>query len=59
FISLFFRDPSVGSQRIYDAAFDSKFADANAVYITGNQVAPIKHGMTVEEKQALLAGIQG
>ena len=58
FLSRFFGDPAVGSQRIYQAGFDPKFADVNAVYITNNKVAQIKHGMTADQKQALLAGVQ-
>lgn len=58
FISRFFPDPSVGSKLIYKAGFSSKFAQSNAVYITGNNVASIKSRMTDREKQALLAGIK-
>jgi len=58
FISRFFPDPSVGSKLIYNAGFSSKFADNNAVYITGNKVASIKSRMTDQEKQALLTEIQ-
>jgi len=58
FLSRFFPDPSVGSKLIYNAGFSSKFADSNAVYITGNKVAPIKSCMTAQEKQTLLAEIK-
>ncbi|MEM7802365.1 MAG: SDR family NAD(P)-dependent oxidoreductase [Chloroflexota bacterium] len=55
---LFFNDPEVGTQRIYDAGFDSRFADANGVYITGDKIVDIKNGLTGQDKKALLAGIQ-
>ncbi|MGV8896240.1 MAG: SDR family NAD(P)-dependent oxidoreductase [Rhodoglobus sp.] len=58
FLSRFFGDPAVGSQRIYDAGFDPRFADADAVYISHNAVRPVKHGMTGEQKRALLDGIR-
>lgn len=56
-VRLFFNDPKVGTQRIYDAGFDTRFASENRIYITGDKIVPIKHGMTEQEKQALLAGI--
>ncbi|MBH0082756.1 SDR family NAD(P)-dependent oxidoreductase [Salinibacterium sp. SWN167] len=59
FLSRFFGDPAVGSQRIYDAGFAEQFTGASAVYITGNKIAAVRHGMNVEQKQALLAGISG
>ncbi|MEM7114562.1 MAG: SDR family NAD(P)-dependent oxidoreductase [Chloroflexota bacterium] len=57
-VRLFFNEPEVGTQRIYDAGFDAQFAAENRVYITSDKIVPIKHGMTEQEKQALLAGIR-
>ncbi|MEM7335720.1 MAG: SDR family NAD(P)-dependent oxidoreductase [Chloroflexota bacterium] len=57
-VRFFFNDPKVGTQRIYDAGFDARFSTENRVYITGDKIVPIKHGMTQQQKQALLAGIR-
>lgn len=57
-VRLFFNEPEVGTQRIYDAGFDARFAAENRIYITGDKIVPIKHGMMEQEKQALLAGIR-
>ncbi|MEM7115619.1 MAG: SDR family NAD(P)-dependent oxidoreductase [Chloroflexota bacterium] len=57
-VRFFFNDPKVGTQRIYDAGFDAKFSAENRVYITGDKIVLIKHGMTEQQKQALLAGIR-
>ena len=53
----FFNDPEVGSQRIYNAGFDDRFIAENGIYITGDKVVAVKHGMTEQDKKALLAGI--
>lgn len=37
--------------------FDARFSTKNRFYITGDKVVAVKHGMTAQEKQALLAGI--
>lgn len=55
--SRFFSEPEVGSQRIYHAGFDERFANENGVYITGDKVVAVKNGMTAQDKEALLAGI--
>ena len=57
-VRFFFNEPDVGSQRIYNAAFDARFSAENRVYITGDKVVAIKHGITAADKAALLAGIQ-
>ena len=54
----FFNDPEVGSQRIYNAGFDDRFNTANGVYITGDKIVAVKHGMTAQDKKTLLAGIK-
>ena len=57
-LSLFFNDPSVGSQLIYNAGFDPQFAEANQVYLTKNKIVPVKTSMTAAERAELLAGIK-
>lgn len=57
-VRFFFNDPEVGSQRIYNAGFDAQFSAENQVYITDDKVVTIKHGMTEQDKVALLAGIR-
>ncbi len=54
---LFFNEPEVGSQRIYNAGFDEQFAAENGVYISGDKVVTVKYGLAVQDKEALLAGI--
>ncbi len=54
---LFFSEPEVGSQRIYNAAFDERFTAENGVYIAGDKVVAVKYGLSVQDKEALLAGI--
>lgn len=56
-VRFFFNDPKIGTQRIYDAGFDERFSAENRVYITGDKVVTVKHGMTAQDKRALLAGI--
>ena len=56
-LRLFFNEPEVGSQRIYNAGFDERFATENGVYISGDKVVAVKYGMTVQDKEALLAGL--
>lgn len=56
--SLFFSEPEVGSQRIYNAGFDERFSAENQAYISNDKVIPIKHGMTSQQKEALLAGLR-
>ena len=53
----FFSDPDVGSQKIYDAGFDVRFSAENRAYIANNKVVAVKHGLSVQDKEALLAGI--
>ena len=57
-LSLFFNDPSVGSQLIYNAGFDSQFAKSNKVYLTKNKIVPVSTSMSADEKAKLLAGIK-
>ena len=57
-LSLFFSDPSVGTQRIYNAGFDASFADSNGVFINKDKIVPIKPTMSADQKSQLLAGIK-
>lgn len=56
---IFFSDPEKGGgQRLYNAAFDPQFADANRVFLSNDKIVPIKHGLSEADKAILLAGIQ-
>lgn len=57
FARMFFSEPEVGSQRIYNAGFNERFSAENGVYISGDKVIAIKHGMSVQDRELLLAGI--
>ncbi len=54
---LFFNEPAVGSQRIYNAGFDERFTSQNGIFITGDKVVAVRHGLSTSDKDALLAGI--
>lgn len=55
---IFFSDPEKGGgQRLYNAAFDPQFSTENRVFLSNDKVIPIKHDMTIQQKEALLAGI--
>lgn len=54
---LFFNEPEVGSQRIYNAGFDEQFSAENGVFIAGDKVVAVKQGLSEQDKEALLAGI--
>ena len=47
-LRLFFHEPEVGSQRIYNAGFAQRFATQNGVYISGDKVVAVKHGMKAQ-----------
>lgn len=55
---VFFKDPSFGAQRLYNAAFDDRFANANAAFLANDRVVPVKHDLTLQDKDRLLARIQ-
>ncbi|MEO0599458.1 MAG: SDR family NAD(P)-dependent oxidoreductase, partial [Chloroflexota bacterium] len=56
-LSRFFNEPEVGTQRIFDAGYDERFSNANGVYITGDKITSLKHNLSSEDKEALLATI--
>ena len=56
-LSRFFNDPEIGTQRIYNAGFDERFSDANAVYITNDKIVPIQHKLSPDDKRRLLATV--
>ena len=54
---LFFNDPEVGSQRIYNAGFDERFTAESGVLITGDKIVAVKHRLSEQDKELLLAGL--
>lgn len=57
-MSLFFNDPAVGTQRIYDAAFADKYASETGTYITKDKSHKISQRISRDETEALLSRIQ-
>lgn len=56
--TVFFHEPSVGAQRLYNAAFDERFANTTAAFLNNDKIINIKHGLSKEDKAKLLAAIQ-
>lgn len=57
-VSLFFKSPDFGSQRLYYAAFDGKFQKLNAVYLYNDKVLKLKNALTSDNKKKILSAIQ-
>lgn len=57
-VSLFFKSPDFGAQRLYNAAYDEKLQNKNAVYLFNDKVVDMKHGLTPENKNKILSAIQ-
>ncbi|MEM7335717.1 MAG: SDR family NAD(P)-dependent oxidoreductase [Chloroflexota bacterium] len=54
---LFFSEPEMGGQRLYNAAYDARFSAENRVFLQNDKVVPIKHSLSAVDKTALLARI--
>ncbi|NRB52294.1 MAG: SDR family NAD(P)-dependent oxidoreductase [Saprospiraceae bacterium] len=47
--NLFFSSPEAGAEKLYEAAFDRRFADSSGTYILKGKVRPIKYHLTAAE----------
>lgn len=54
--NLFFPPPTKGAKFLYDAAFDTKFADQSGVFISSNKVLQMNRSLTEEEAAEMLVG---
>ena len=55
---IFFSEPEVGSQKIYNAGFDERFSAETFAHITGDKIVVVKHRLSAQDKETLLAGIR-
>ncbi len=56
---LFFSDPKVGTQRIYDAAFDARFAGLHDASVSNDRVVPTRVPLSGADRETLIARIEG
>ncbi|MEM8861058.1 MAG: SDR family NAD(P)-dependent oxidoreductase [Chloroflexota bacterium] len=57
-LSLFFNDPSVGTQRIYNGGFDSKIKENNPIYLDRDKIREIQVDLSAAQKTQLLSGLK-
>lgn len=54
FGGLVFTSPTKGGKKLYDAAFDDKFAGKSGVYISGNSMKEVRFSLTETEIQEMV-----
>lgn len=53
-----FKNPDFGTQRLYNAGFDKRFANKNGVYLRNDVIIEIKKSLTPKDKETILAAIK-
>ena len=57
-VSLFFKSPNFGAQRLYNAAFNERMQSLNGVYLYNDKVLDLKYTLSSADKKLLMSAIQ-